>query len=160
MKHRCYPKSKYISLFLLAILLIVFAVVPYFFTEWSIPIYIKIIWSCLMVILSLSMLYLAIVNFQYFIIVEDEIIVKCLFYEISRLKLSKCEVLVEELPTYSSGGIVNNLKWICLYDIKANPPKFKNGCSNERKAAKIQIIYNNKTENALSHLLKKEKVEI
>lgn len=159
MKHRCYPKSKYISLFLLAILLIVFAFIPYFFTEWSIPIYVKIIWSCLMLLLSLSMVYLAIVNFQYFIIVDDEIIVKCLFYEISKLKLSNCEVIVEELPTYSSGGIVNNLKWICLYDIKTNPSKFKNGCANERKATKIQIIYNKKNEQALTHILKKEMVE-
>ncbi len=158
-KHRCYSKSKYISLFALVLFLIVVAVLPYVFKEWSMPIYVKIIWSCLMILLSLAMVYLAIVNLQYFIVIKDEIIVRCLFYEITRLKLSQCEVFIEELPTYSSSGLISNLKWICLYDLKAKPSKFKNGCSNGRKEPKLQIIYNEKNEKALAHIIENKKVE-
>ena len=132
MKNRCYPKSKYLSLFALALLLLVFAFIPYFLNEASIPLYAKIIWSCFLILLSLSILYLAILNLQYFKVINYEIILKCLFYEITRLKLSNCEVIVEELPTYSSIGLIDNIKWICLYDLKTKPDRFKNGCSNGR----------------------------
>ncbi len=153
MKHRCYPKSKYITLFVLALLLLAFAFIPYFLKEGSIPLYAKIIWTCFLVLLSLSILYLAIVNFQYFKVLEDEIIVKCLFYEITRLKLSNCEVVIEELPTYSGVGLVNNFKWICLYDINKKTVRFQNGCTNGRKESRIQVIYNEKNEKALAHII-------
>ncbi len=133
-KNRCYPKYSYILGFVLAGILLIFALGP-IFIETDDELYIKIIWSTAMFFFAITMCFCALWYKQYYVIENDKIIVKSVFGMIVSLELSKCFLIIQRLRTdrYSFN------EWLCVYE-NGNVPLFTRGYSNKSKYKRIQII--------------------
>lgn len=154
-KNRCYPKYSYIVSFILATILLVFALGP-IFIKTDDELYIKLIWSIFMFIFSLVIFINALILMQYYVIEDGRITVKTIFGTIISLNMSKCSLMIQNLPTFSSWIGVTYKKWICIYLRNNTVPLFKKGCCNNRKFKRIQIIYSKKNSAILSQNLESD----
>lgn len=148
MKKRCYPKYSYIIFIVLSVVLFIFSAVPLFIktNEETAP---KIIWSAVMLFLSITFILASIQYMQYYCFEDDYLIVKSAFGTIMKLNIPDIQAVEELLPTYFSSFFTIEIRWICIYDKSISDnflSKFKSGCSNNKKIKRIQIIYTD--ENA------------
>lgn len=153
-KNRCYPKYSYIVSFIIATILLVFALGP-IFIKTDDELYIKLIWSIFMFIFSLVIFINGLILMQYYVIEDGKITVKTIFGTIISLNMSECSLMIQNLPTYS-GNRVTYKKWLCIYLRNNNVPLFKKGCCNNRKFNRIQIIYSKKNSAILSQNLESD----
>ena len=162
MKNRCYPKYTYIVNFVLSVFCLSLAVASLFINE-SLPI--KIICSVGMLSFSVITLIMALRNMQYFYFADGYLTVKWAFGEIVRLEVSNTVARIEKLITYSSRPRKAYLSketvsvydtWICIYDksIRNRPERrFISGCSNSKKAKRIQRTCKKQKSQSLRKIL-------
>ena len=162
MKNRCYPKYTYIVNFVLSVFCFSLAVKSLVINE-SLPI--KIRWSVGMLGFSVITLIMALRNMQYFYFADGYLTVKWAFGEIVRLEVSNTVARIEKLITYSSRPRKAYLSketvsvydtWICIYDksIKNRPEcMFHRGCSNSKKAKRIQIVCTEKNKELVERYI-------
>ena len=139
-KNRCYPIYSRFMFLILSVVSIVLSTFPLFIKTNEIAIY-QIIWSILMLTMSLIMFIGFLIFNQYYIINDNKIVVKYIFGVIEEINREnvKCEVVT--LDTYDSWPRSISKKWICLYDRTKITKRFRFGCTNKRKSHRIQIIY-------------------
>ena len=162
MKNRCYPKYSFVLYFILSAVMLVFSAGP-LFIKTNEGLFVKIIWSTLMLALGIVFAISAIRCMQYFYFENDNIVVRSLFGTIVELNIKKVKVYVETLPTYFSWISSIDIKWICIYDetIANNlMNKFKFGCSNKNRFKRIKIVFNEKNSKFIEQYLKINKREI
>ena len=114
---------------------------------------------------SVITLIMALRNMQYFYFADGYLTVKWAFGEIVRLEVSNTVARIEKLTTYSSRPRKAYLSketvsvddtWICIYDksIKNRPEcMFRGGCTNSKKAKRIQIVYTEKNKELVERYI-------
>ena len=151
MKNRCYPKYQYVLSFVLAAVLLMFALGP-IVIKTDDKLYIKIIWSSVMFAFSIFSIIYALILMQYYVIEDGKIIVKSVFGPIVSLELSNCFLQIQNLLT--DGRSVKRYKlWLCIYLKGNSSPIFTKGNCNSKKHKRIQIIYSEKNSAILSQYI-------
>ena len=109
-----------------------------------------------MFIFSLVIFINALILMQYYVIEDGRITVKTIFGTIISLNMSKCSLMIQNLPTFSSWIGVTYELWLCIYLRNNTVPLFEKGCCNNRKFKRIQIIYSKKNSDILSQNLESD----
>ena len=114
---------------------------------------------------SVITLIMALRNMQYFYFADGYLTVKWVFGVIVRLEVSNTVARIEKLITYSSRPRKAYLSkenvsvydtWICIYDksIRNRPEcRFISGCSNSKKAKRIQIVCTEKNKELVERYI-------
>lgn len=151
--NRCYPLYSYLIYLVFFILLI-----PFSFLILSLPSktgnVIFVILPSVVLGVGFVLTFLGfLLNNQSFYIEGNYLIVKNCLYEVMRVNLSRCDLQIASLPTYSSWTSNIFEKWICIYDATTYVPKFIKGCSNSRRYCRIQIVYSEKVYRELKAVI-------
>lgn len=153
-KIEVYPKySKYLSL-IISLILLLFSFGP-LVIKTDEGLHIKLIWSLSMIFLSVLCCFGFLWDDQTLLIEEEEIVLMNHFCIIKKMKKKDIFMQTVELPTYSSGIISINKRWICIYEKDKYIPRFKSGCNNSKKYNRIQVIYSDSNYKLLSNEIDK-----